>query len=1032
MNHETSNPESPDPLHVALQLEQASESTQGVPERSSALAEVPESLDADEFYQAMAGLDLIRRAARHERQSQLLNGLDTTTKEHGETLSAMVNPSDAPPSASRSDGPREQLSQPGNDYRIGRFEILQELGRGGFGVVLLGRDPQLDRLVAIKVLKSDAMLDRDARQRFAREARLGSLLSHPSIVPIFEFQANGFINYIAFEYCRGRSLAEWMQQQGRTIAPATSARIVAQLAQAVQYAHQRGVIHRDLKPSNVLLDLEDGISQDVSEIVSSLRITDFGLAKSVTPSDGHVTRDGAIVGTPAYMAPEQASGKLESVGEAADIYALGVILYELLAGRPPFLKPTDLATLRAVEKDPPPELRRLRNEIPCDLEAICMKCLEKHSSQRYASAYELESDLERFLAHAPVHARKITSLEKAWRWARRNPAWSSAMVILMIGLAGTTWQWRRAEHHWKQANHFLEQSQAQSNRAERNLSQTEKAIDRMLNEVADALKHVPQMEPLRTRMLQQALEIQQQLVVDQAEDPEVRIRTVASHRRMGEIWLALGSLDQARSAVDLARNELRQIQPWVEKLSWLDEHGRLSSLMGDIDLAQDDAVSAEKAASDAVRTWQSINEHHPSPENQHAWIIALRREGMALELQSKFPESQRSLEFALSLVQAVPTPERGDETEILHGQLLNSLGVLHSRMGQADVSESYYLQAIETLRPVVKRRPDRIDLGYSLAITSFNLGNRFSRLREHAQAVVHYEFAYELLDRLETSFPSNVAYRKNRIRVASGWGLSAFRMGEPQKGAALLERALIAQQGLPDSIRETPKSREDQALMLLNLGNICHEGLDDTEKALEHYREALKIREELSQQSPHSSEILRGISICKGNIAACALKLGDLVPARQGFAEALELAETVCQMDRNDQMAQRNAAFQLNKLAETHMQLQDVNALLQSVIRYVDAERDSPQRRLQAVRTLALCIQRYQGDARIDPSSETAGEEETLRTAALEFVKQLIDQGASLQPLLAEQKTLGPLLQDQRFQQLIQGASTIASPNPTR
>ncbi len=468
----------------------------------------------------MAGLALIRGTAEYERCS------DTRGTSNADTNAVAVDKAIANRGAGAA-GPngfqQSEVYDPGLPLQptsernvLGKFEVLRELGRGGFGVVLLGRDPHLDRLVAIKVLRPAALLDSEARQRFEREARLGSMLSHPAIVPIFESHTDGPIAYIAFEYCPGKTLADWFTARGRTVAPATAARIIVHLAQAVQYAHQRGVVHRDLKPSNILLNLEAEQATDENAVVEALRITDFGLSRSVLQSADCLTRDGAIVGTPAYMAPEQATGNSELIGKSADIYSLGAILYQLLTGQPPFMKESDLATLRAVESLPPTPLRRLRREIPSDLEAICLKCLQKEPRRRYDSAYSLCCDLERFLGGTPVRARRTSLLERSWRWTGRHRALTAAMLLLLIGLIATSWQWWRAEYHVKQANHYLSESQSQYARAERNLHRTEQAIDSMLTEVADTLQHVPQMESLRNRLLQRALELQQQMAIEES------------------------------------------------------------------------------------------------------------------------------------------------------------------------------------------------------------------------------------------------------------------------------------------------------------------------------------------------------------------------------------------------------------------------------------------------------------------------------------------------------------------------------------
>jgi WD40 repeat protein len=313
---------------------------------------------------------------------------------------------------------------------LGRFQIRRELGRGGFGIVLLAYDPQLRRDVALKVPKADALLEPESRQRFLREARAAAALDHPHLVPVYEAGEAGSLCYLASAYCPGPTLAQWLRGRSEPVPTREAAALVATLAEAVEHAHARGVVHRDLKPGNVLLQT-DGLQPGG---LGTPKITDFGLAKQLAvgpDSSGaaSMTQSGAIVGTPCYMAPEQAAGQSARVGQAADVYALGVILYELLTGRPPFVAETPLETLLQVQIDEPVPPGRLRGKLPRDLETICLKCLQKEPHRRYGSAQELSDDLRRFLAGEPVRARPVSALGRLGRWCRRKPA-SAALALV--------------------------------------------------------------------------------------------------------------------------------------------------------------------------------------------------------------------------------------------------------------------------------------------------------------------------------------------------------------------------------------------------------------------------------------------------------------------------------------------------------------------------------------------------------------------------------------------------------------------------
>jgi serine/threonine protein kinase/tetratricopeptide (TPR) repeat protein len=341
----------------------------------------------------------------------------------------------------------------GTRVRIGRFTIIRELGRGGFGVVFLARDPALHRDVALKVPHAHALVDPALRDRFRREALAAAGLDHPNLVPVFEVDDAGPVCFIASAYCPGPSLAEWLSRRPAVTAR-EAARLVATLADAIAHAHARGVQHRDLKPANILMQIADASPSNEPQqsamwhLPTAIpKITDFGLARLADDPDRH-TRTGAGLGTPAYMAPEQAAGAKNS-GPAVDQYALGVILYELLTGRPPFRGETDLETLRQVVECDPVAPRRLRPGLPRDLETICLKCLEKEPAKRYGSVADLADDLRRFAAGKPVLARRVGVLGRTSRWCRRKPVvagLSAALAVAIVaGAIGMVREYHRAE-----------------------------------------------------------------------------------------------------------------------------------------------------------------------------------------------------------------------------------------------------------------------------------------------------------------------------------------------------------------------------------------------------------------------------------------------------------------------------------------------------------------------------------------------------------------------------------------------------------
>lgn len=329
----------------------------------------------------------------------------------------------------------EVLSQPdGADQslrQLGRFLIERELGRGGFAVVFLAHDPVLNRQVALKVPRPEVLLSEGVHLRFDREAQAVARLTHPNLIPLFEVGTTGAITYIVSAYCAGPSLAQYLQDHGGRLEPREAARLVEQLAEAAHYAHTQGVLHRDVKPGNVMLEpvaVAPGPSagEETDALPYVPKLVDFGLARLEGGDHGY-SRTGVALGTPGYMAPEQAEGRAAAMGPATDVFGLGALLYEALIGNKPFASSSEAETLRRVLSEDPPRPRATLRTLSRDLEAICLRCLEKRPSDRYASAKELADDLHRFLAGEATHAMPLGVLARAGRWARRRPT-ATALV----------------------------------------------------------------------------------------------------------------------------------------------------------------------------------------------------------------------------------------------------------------------------------------------------------------------------------------------------------------------------------------------------------------------------------------------------------------------------------------------------------------------------------------------------------------------------------------------------------------------------
>lgn len=316
----------------------------------------------------------------------------------------------------------EALDAP--SLQFGNYQLIEKIGQGAMGAVFKSRQIPLNRVVAVKVLLSGSLATEPEVRRFRKEAEAAATLKHPGIVAIHEVADHEGRPFFSMDYIEGQSLAKVIQRT--PLPPPRAARYLKSIAEAIHYAHGRGILHRDLKPANVLIDPND-----------QPHITDFGLAKQIEV-ESDLTLTGVVLGTPSYMPPEQAAGRKHKIGPASDVYALGAILYDMLTGRPPFRADTVVDTLRQVLDNEPVSPRLLNPKVPRDLETICLKCLAKEPSARYNSAQALAEDLQRFLNDEPIIARPLSPLARSARWCRRHPAIAWPFATLILLLASTT------------------------------------------------------------------------------------------------------------------------------------------------------------------------------------------------------------------------------------------------------------------------------------------------------------------------------------------------------------------------------------------------------------------------------------------------------------------------------------------------------------------------------------------------------------------------------------------------------------------
>ncbi|MCM2371304.1 serine/threonine-protein kinase [Aporhodopirellula aestuarii] len=415
-----------------------------------------------------------------------LCGTDSSSQTHAKTRAHFLELDESEFDVDEVEQPSEVNDKP--IVRIGRFEIRRLIGAGGMGSVYLADDALLNRKVAIKIPHQHSLMNRKVLQRFHQEATSAAQLRHPNLIGVYETGVSGGTPYIAAEYIEGPSLAQWMRLRTRPVDIMEAASLIESLADAMQYAHELGILHRDLKPGNILLQLRDPHADEMclESLAGYLaRITDFGLAR-MDEQDYVLTEPGQPLGSAGYASPEQAAARHDEVSFPSDVFSLGVILYELLTGRRAFARTSIGATHLALETETPKRPRAIRSEIPRDLDAICMKCLEKQIGKRYENAAALRDDLRRFASGHPTIARPVPILEELHRWSRRSPSTAALVFVcvasLVIGVWGLSIYSSRLLSHETQLSSALAKSIEERARADRLLQEARLAQAKALRQ----------------------------------------------------------------------------------------------------------------------------------------------------------------------------------------------------------------------------------------------------------------------------------------------------------------------------------------------------------------------------------------------------------------------------------------------------------------------------------------------------------------------------------------------------------------------
>jgi serine/threonine-protein kinase len=798
--------------------------------------------------------------------------------------------------------------QPGALVRyFGDFELLNVLGRGGMGIVYKARQLSLNRLVALKMLQAGTSATEDDLRRFQNEAEAIAMLDHPHIVPILEVGQHEGQRYFSMKLIGGPDLGQKLGQFTTDLKAA--ARLVKTVAEAVHHAHQRGILHRDLKPGNVLLD-ERG----------EPHVTDFGLAKRVRV-DSDLTLSGAILGTPAYMAPEQGSGNRRMVTTATDVYGLGAILYALVTGRAPFRGDSPAETLEQVRGRTPELPSKLNTRIPRDLEVVVLKCLEKEPERRYSSAAALADDLRRHLDGEPILARPTGLAIRAWMWCKRNPAlWLAAalmlaVLILLIMSIGVVLV-DRGRRREMGARALAEKNYTMARKALEDYFFTLTRVSRTdLFDLQDSVG----MRRLRGDLLKPALGYYQEFLRERGSDPKLRRELAEAQFRVGQIMRDIGKPEEAlgpfRAAITLweglraaapddpeVRAQLaRSYLGLGEQLAWIhDFPPAFSALIRSRDI------------------FKGLEAERPSEVSYQISLAECDKElGIAEGWAGELDPGLEHLREAESILKRLLSASPGDaryRKELAN--TFNAQGFIYSEKGQEDEALRVcrvFQEICQSLLAENGSAPKPPQLFNALGTSYYNVASILFR-RDRKGALEAFERSIEWRAALADSQPSVNDFREKLAQSLVAAAPLRFEAGRSDGAIAAIRRAIELFRALVASQSDRPQIRAELA-GAWNLLGYFHDELRDNAQALPAFEAARVAEEQAVYDAPKSEPYKRSLIEILQNLGEQSADLGDVTQGLPHYRRAVQIRRELLDARPGDRVRTLDLADQLAMLA---------------------------------------------------------------------------------------------------------------------